>query len=371
METTNKKRTILLLSVFLALCCLALVLLPVTSNVAYAASGDYQKVTIRYLERVGESPFAVEVDKDVYIPVYANNRIEVKDVCKALGYKAFGVLQSYCDTFTYENGVYIAYYYKSVHLSAKTVDGNNVNYFLDVNNSFEDYYYQFVTSEENAAFTSDTYEWFWNKIHVNFPETANYKPNELHGYWGFVMIPHAYSFNDLWTSIFGNKNTFSGVLSNFMITENLSYSAYNSLLKEYNYAWYEIAWADIAAFFTGTKPADCYMFYVESDVTDVFIAENGATDIDDNDSAFRNDVESVIDTIGNVYDSMTEAGQLIIWGAVGVLGIMLLIVIIFLFRLFVITPVKVVANSAAEIIDSVNGNKRVRQSSGYTRKKRK
>ena len=344
-----------------------------TSTAHAATGGDYRRVTIRYLERIGDSPFAKEVENEVYIPVYADNRIDVKDVCAALGYKAFGVMQSYCDRFDYQDGVYVAYYYKSVYFKPITVDGNSPkeNMYLDINNSFEDYYKPFVRSDgddQTKPFDQSTYEYFWNKIHYNFPETANVKADELHGYWGMVALPETYSFNALWKELFGIDQTFEGVLEKIKVDQNLDWTAYDNLLKDYGYWWLERAWNTVVGFVAGMRyEADFYMLYVDSGVTEAFLADSGATDFNDDDGAFGNSVEGVIDWAGTIFDGFSDIGKVVMLVIGIILLVIILAVVIFLVKVFVFTPVKVIGKIATDITGDVTGTNKVK----YARPKKK
>ncbi len=381
MEKTTKQRTMtLLVAVLLLVALCALLFAPLGTSTAHAAtSGDYQRVTVRYLERIGDSPFAKEVESEIYIPVYADHQIDVKDVCAALGYKAFGVMQSYCDTFNYnaEDNVYEAYYYKSVYFKPITVDGNSPkeNMYLDINNSFEDYFKPFVRTNNDDTtkpFDESTYEYFWNSIHYDFPETANIKADELHGYWGMVALPETYSFSELWKELFNIDRTFQGVLRQIKVDQNLDWTSYNNLLKDYGYWWLERAWNTIVGFVAGMRyEADFYMLYVDSGITEAFLAENGATDINDDDGAFYNSVEGVVDWAGSLFNDFSKVGKIAALVIGVILLLLVLIVIIFLIKVFVFTPVKFLANTAKDITGDVTGTNRATYKRNTKGRKRK
>ena len=370
----KQRRKTLLAAVLLPVLLCVLLFVPLGTSTAHAAtSGDYQRVIIRYLERIGGSPFAKEVENEIYIPVYADNQIDVKDVCAALGYQSFGVMQSYCDRFDYQDGVYVAYYYKSVYFKPITVDGNSPkeNMYLDINNSFEDYYKPFVRSDnedKTKPFDQSTYEYFWNKIHYNFPETANVKADELHGYWGMVALPEMYSFNALWKELFGIDQTFEGVLDKIKVDQNLDWESYDNLLKDYGYWWLERAWNTVVGFVAGMRyEADFYMLYVDSGIAEAFLAENGATDINDNDGAFGNIVEGVLNWVGSAFDNFSKVGKVVMLIIGIILLLLVLAAVIFLLKIFVFTPVKVLGNIATDITGAVTGTNKTK----YARPKKK
>ena len=280
-----------------------------------------KEVIVEYLERVGETPFAVWKKKIIEVPIYDNELLSM-DVAKALNVKSMGVMQSYASNFEYNQatGTYRPKYAKSIWLSAKSVDGNSCNYFLDCNNSFKDYYYQFV---ERRIFSIDLYEYMLNSIYMKYPELQQYSDNEIYGYFGLVSIPNTYSINELWTQMFGNETTFDGVLEKFVFTEQLSYESYNALLNDFNYNWLEIAWNTVSGFVSGMSySADTYIFYADCETNQAFIGENGASDIEDNDSAIKNDIDNVVNELGELFnfESFDDLFNLVI----GVIGLYLI-----------------------------------------------
>ena len=223
------------ISLLIVVALLAFVVLGVMPSTAFAEATE-QYIKFEYLKRIDGTPFAEKVQTLINVPVYENHTIKLNDVKKALKCKQFGVMQSYCDTFEYdsETNTYKAVYYKSVYLNAKTVDGNSMNYYLDCNLSFQDYFGGFVG---DGIIDSDLFEWYLNKIHVTYAALDGYKADNIYGYWGVIIIPHGNDFNQLWADMFGNKTTFSGVLEKFMYTRNLKASEYNKLLRDYQYGW--------------------------------------------------------------------------------------------------------------------------------------
>lgn len=264
---------------------------------AYYIVNDSSKrdVIVEYLVRIEDTPFAIKKQSKINVPVL-DGKVKSSDVAIALGLKNMGVMQSYCGDFIYntEKGIYETTYQKSIWLSAKSVDGNSANYFLDCNLSYYDYYHQFV---EDEIFSNDLYEYIFNKMQLDYPQISSYKPNEIYGYFGFVSIPNTYSINALWEEMFGSNKTFSGVLYKYCYTENLKLSSYNKLLEEYQYNWLEIAWNDCGGLFSGGSwSADNYLFYADVETNEAFIAENGADDIYDDDGLVKNDVEDFFES---------------------------------------------------------------------------
>lgn len=273
--------------VFILIICAVLGSIPGTAF----AQAEEQYIKFDYLKRIEGTPFAEKIHTVIKVPVYDNHKIEIADVKKALKLKSFGVMQSYCDTFEYDatTDTYTAVYYKSVYLNAKTVDGNSMNYYLDCNLSYEDYYGGFVDKD---IVDRGLYEYYLNKIHVTYPNLDGYSSDNIYGYWGVVIIPHGNDLNQLWANMFGSSTNYSGELKTFLYTKNLKASEYNKLLNDYQYGWLEIAWKDIIGGLTGWSfEADFFIVYCDSQSTEVFIAENGATSADDNHGAMFNGIK--------------------------------------------------------------------------------
>lgn len=357
---------------------------PIT--VANADYIDSSLITVIYFERIEGTPFATRVQRQVRVPVKENHKIEIKDVANKLGNQVYGVLNSYCERFEYVPGgdYYMAQYENSVYLNAKTTDGNFNHYFLNINNTFYDYYAQFVKTSErielwrtyydyeinsirkNASsiirpidpgidpslrggsfgmdgydgiwkndnnsnikiLTIDLFSWYWNKIHLKYPQLNGIKSTELYGYWGFVPIPHSNSINDLLErNIFGFDTTFNGVLEDFKYEEVLSKEAYQSLLEDYGYVWIERAWAEVANAFGAGREADFYMFYASGETNIAFIAENGATNINDNRTGTVIKAEETFkDVVKSLKDAFSGDKAKKIIGVVIFLAVMIFIV---------------------------------------------
>ena len=117
-------------------------------------NANVQRVQIKYLKQIGNTPFAEPVYQYVDVPV-VNQVIYPADVYDALGVDSLKCLESHCINFEYKDDVYVAHYLKNVWLRAITEEGNYMDYFLDINQSFEQYYYQFV---EDGIISMDLYE---------------------------------------------------------------------------------------------------------------------------------------------------------------------------------------------------------------------
>lgn len=257
-----------------------------------------EKIKVSWLERIGDTPFAQKKYDYIEIPVI-NNTISPSDVVTALGLETLAVGQSSCQYFKYDSttDTYNAYYLKNVWLSSKDSNGNSMNLFLDINKSYYDYYYPFV---RDGIFTNGMYEWFWSTMVVAYPEISGVDDGNLYGYFGYTSVPYTYTLNQLIYEMFDGSPNMDGVVRYFSYRENLEYSSYRRLLDEYGYGWLEKGWNAVAGFVVGSKyPADHYFFYCDGDEDNAFIGQNGADDIYDNNGAFANGVEDVVEDITN------------------------------------------------------------------------
>ncbi len=277
-----------------------------------------QIVNIQWLQQIGNTPFATPVKKKVTI-ILTDNVLKTDQVASVLNISNFDVIGTTCKEFLYDEttDTYVAQYYKSVYLTSRTADGNTTNpseqssakYFLDINLSYHDYYYRLV---EDKVFSEELYEYvYYTNIITNYPELHSYKPKEVYGYFGYVVIPDTYTLNSLWKSLFDTETSFDGVTVNFCYKDNLSYDSYMKLLDEYGYNWAAQAWNATAGFVAGKSyPANHYLFL--ADVTsekknDIHISENGASDVMDDDGVIFNETEKAVEELGKVIEETLDS----------------------------------------------------------------
>lgn len=294
-----------------------------------------QRIRVKYLTRIGETPFATHNYAYVEVPV-TEGALPVDRIAAALSVKDFDVLGCSCYGFEYDSisGVYVGKYLKNVWLSAKTTDGNSANYFLDCNLSYKDYYYQFVT---DGVFSEDLYEYIFSQMLNAYPEMRGQTYDTVYGYFGYVVIPNTYSLNALWSEMFNTQTTFKGGVKTYEYTELLKYSAYQTLLDEYQYTWLEKAWSSVAGFVTGGSwSADHYLFYADIDQKEILIAENGADGMFDDGGLIGNEIQDggdaikdgISDAFGKVEEFFSDS-QSILKLIIGiVVGAFLIVVIV-------------------------------------------
>ncbi len=248
---------------------------------------EQRTVAIQYLQQIPGTPFAEKVTQSAEVTMQqGSNELPADAAAAALGLSSFDCLQSYCDgLIPSENGnTFVAHYFNAVWLKARTVDGNDYNYYLNINESYADFYQHFVDA---GIFDQGAYETVYStQIYSKYAELEGFGPEEIYGYFGFAMIPKTYGINTLWTEFFDTKTSQSGIISTFEYGADVTLSEYNSLLQDYNYSFLARIWNDTAnLFLSGSEDTTCYILYAEPGTESAFIAENGGDDINDDTGA--------------------------------------------------------------------------------------
>lgn len=278
----------------------------------YAYNTIYNKVektvAITYLERIPDTPFATSKTQQATVTVNKDDpTLPLDEASRAIGVNNFDCLGSYCNSFeTDSDNRYHAVYNNNVWLKARTVDGNDYDYFLNINKSYEEFYKYFVNI---GVLEQGAYETvFSSQIYGNYSEQlSGYSPSTVYGYFGFAMIPKTYGINALWKEFFNTETSQSGVVSTIEYGIDLSLSAYNNLLKDYDYRFLFRVWNDAANFFTsGSEDATCYILYAEPGTKTSFVAENGADDINDDSGAAQQPIDDITSAIGNIGGSIVD-----------------------------------------------------------------
>lgn len=269
---------------------------------------EQRTVAIQYLKQIPGTPFAEKVTQSAEVTMQqGSNELPADAAAAALGLSSFDCLQSYCDgLIPSENGnTFVAHYFNSVWLKARTVDGNDYNYYLNINESYAEFYQHFVDA---GIFDQGAYETVYSsQIYANYEELEGYAPEDVYGYFGFAMIPKTYGINTLWTEFFNTETSKSGVISTFEYGVDLTLAAYNELLKDYNYSFLRRIWNDTANLFTGgSEDTTCYILYAEPGTKSSFVAENGGDDINDDTGAAGQPIEDVGDFVGGVIDAVGD-----------------------------------------------------------------
>lgn len=256
-----------------------------TGNLDYAEEIIYNKdvknIKIRYLKQIGKTPFASMYEQTIAIPVI-NKAVRLDDAYNAMGIKSLDAIGSDCYSFKYDEDldVFVAYYLKEVWLRSATADGNYIDYFLDINNSYQTTYQPFVDS---GIISQALYEWvFSTKMLDKYPELDGYKYSEIYGYYGMLPVPNTVTLDSALKNMFQIETSVFGVIKNFSFDHKLSWDSYQKLLKDYGYSWLETAWQGIAGFVQGGDyDATFYMIYSDGEIQEGGIREDGH---DNNDS---------------------------------------------------------------------------------------
>lgn len=230
------------------------------------------------------------------------------DVAGALGINGVNALISPCRDFTYNanTGVYEAYYYPSVYLESRTVSGNMNQYILNPNKSYAEYYSQLV---EDEVITQDLYEYMYStQILQLYPQCGSILPENLYGYFGYIVIPATFTYNQAFKELFNTKLTFDGVVKSLDYEHSISLSAYNKLLKDYDYSWLARLWNDVWGALTECNAQHIFIF-ADCTATQGFVNANGGTAIDDTDGLIQNTVGTALKNVAeNVGDGLDDFG---------------------------------------------------------------
>ena len=278
-----------------------------------------QSVKIKYLEQIEGTPFAKMIEKRVDIPVI-DSVVRVRDVCTALNVDTIDCLGSNCLSFRYDatTDTYVAYYLKNVWLRSITTDGNYMDYYLDINLSYQDYYYQFV---EDGVFTNDLYEWiFSTQMMTKYPALEGYLYSEVYGYFGMAVVPNTHTLDSAFATMFDIDVSQTGIIKSFSFDQNLSFDAYQKLLSDYQYSWLSKVWEGIWGTVTGDTAATHYLFFSEPGVDRGHIGEGGQEDGEDTSGVVGGAIEEVGGVVGGLLGSAWQGVSSFISGIGGFLG---------------------------------------------------
>ncbi len=307
------------------------------------SADETQSVTVKYLERIGETPFAERITRQIEIPVVRDDPLGVDAVAGLVGLKTFDVIGTFCDEFRFDDSenAYVAHYWDSaVWFSAKTQDGNSIDFYLNCNNTFKESFYHLI---EKGFITEGDYEFILQEPLTKYPELQNIaggNEGNFYGFFAFTVIPTTYTVDDGLTKVVtkaftGDRTTISeGVAVMTMRNLNLDWAVYYDLLKAANYSylgkWWNVGIGNLA----GDHPATAYFMYAEPEIKEAFVGENGADDVLDDDGYYDNMVEDGKDIVKDNVDSALGgggaggAGGCAVGSALGVLLLLLLILLV-------------------------------------------
>lgn len=264
---------------------------------------ERKTVEVSYLEQIGKTPFAKKTTKTLNLPV-RNNQIYYDDVSEALGGASLNCLGASVNGFEMDSfGNYTAKYTNSVRVEAKTADGNRMDYFLNIDRTFKEFYSDISKS---GVFEVGLYSFMLNGIKQKYKACTNYTDDELYGLWGYVVVPKTRTFDSLFKDIFKTPTEFTGEMFDYSIERDLSYTSYTKLLRDYNYSWLETIWQTAIAGLTNwSLPATHYLFYADPDYKEVNIGENGG-DLGEEGGAIVEEMKDVVQEATKEADAAAE-----------------------------------------------------------------
>lgn len=244
---------------------------------------EVKTVKFTYLKQIDGTPFAAKLTETVTVPVVDGQRIFLGDVAAILGEETLSCMNSHARQhieFNETTQTYALTYLDAVWLRAITEDGKYVDYFFDVNKSYEQTYKTFV---EDELMQEGLYEYQFNNLISAYPALSTYGMDEVYGYFGVIFIPEAATLDNALYAMFGQGTNETGLSNYFEWQENLSLSAYNKLLDDYGYGWLTTLWSNIFNV-AGVQesPATGHLFYCDgADRTSYVIGKGGQDDPED------------------------------------------------------------------------------------------
>lgn len=269
---------------------------------------EKKSISVKYLVQIPGTPFATM--KTESAEAYAvNNVITREDIASALGKASFDCIGSYCDNFTVEGSTYTAHYYKGKYLKARTVDGNEDTVFLDINDSYKDFYQPFVDLGlmDSGAFETT----FSERVYAPYKEKlAGYSPATIHGYFAFTVIPKSYTLNAMFADIFNVGACKAGAVYGLDYGVSLSPANYQKLLDDFHYSYLKRIWNGFMDLLElGEDNANVYVMYVRPEDKTTFVNESGSDDPDDKNGSignfWNNTVGAVTGFFGDAWNSVT------------------------------------------------------------------
>lgn len=258
-----------------------------------------KKVNVSYLVPIDGTPFAIKTTKKVEVPLIMS-KLPYSYFTAELGVTSFNIFNSTVKDFTYDTSTdtYNAEYRYSLWLKSKTIDGFSVNCFLNVQNSYEDYFGNLV---KKGMCPSGLYDYMFNGLINTYVEKNkdnkkvcdilnSVKEDEIYGFFGYVAVPESYNvFNKLFSELFNYDTGYKGIAKSYKYTAKISYSEYDAMQKDYNYNFIKRFFNHLGSWLDKDAPtANYYFFWADGTEDRVMIAENGSKSFDnDNGLAFN------------------------------------------------------------------------------------
>lgn len=247
---------------------------------------ETETVTVQYLKLIDGTPFYTSARAELTLPVI-NGTFLVSDVEDALGV-GLDAVNSYVYKFEEIDGVHYARYLKNTVLKAQTTDGNTVEVYLDINESYESFFKKFVN---DGILPEDGYQVMYSHLIDDYPVLRDYAMKDVYGAFGFVTIPDGTALGDLWARMFSST---TNVGATYMLSYDsvLSLASYVKLRDQYEYSFLANVW-DVYLDVLTAQPqkASYYCLYTTPGTQFALISEAGNTnpeqppnDANDNDT---------------------------------------------------------------------------------------
>ncbi len=255
-------------------------------------------VNVDYLAQIEGTPFAKKERAQITVRTtnVAGSTLLPDDVASAMGIESFHFNTAPIEAFIYNvsENAYVAKYYNTVNLKTVTTEGKRMEYYLNPNKSFREFYFDFVTGD-NPVISLDCYNYMIGALKSNYPQLQDFQDTEIYGFWGYAVTPQTHLFSDIFATIQNKDTAFNGVEKHYELSGTLSIGAYNRLLGEdYGYGWLQIVFSDLmnAIPAGGVFEVKHYFVYADGKYTKTSIDQTGSSDVDNTTSVLNGDIQA-------------------------------------------------------------------------------
>ena len=294
----------------------------------YAGTPETKTITVKYLEQIGNSPFAAQKKVKVAVPM-TDGKPVYDDICSAMGntsLKCLGATVAEFEKDTFD--VYTAKYESSFYLQVKQEDGHYDEAYLKLEKTLAEYVDGLA---ERDIFEAGTFSYAMNDIRTKYPECENYESDEIYGLWGYVVIPETTTLNSVFADLLKVDPETPAIITHFKENGTLKYTPYNNLLKsEYDYGWLSAFSSWILTWFGNelTAPVQHVFFYADLKETEGGFDKSAGTDgstIELIGKGIGDMIGTFTDSIGKLFQKESESEKtlrsvLVLSGVVTVAG---------------------------------------------------
>ena len=270
-----------------------------TSNI------EYHTVSVTYFEEIDGTPFANKVTKENIEIICNPDYVTYDYLAQLCGVPNFRVFNNDVVDIQYlpANREYVLDYGTYIWCSYATADGNTSSCFYDLK-SYKDSFYPLLL--ENII-TQEMYEYCFTNILAKYPNCSGYSYDTLYGYFGFLTLPETHTLNTLVKDIFDIDTKSRGTFEMLTYTENLSSSAYQTLLNDFGYNRFEKLWEKFAGWVSGERLCHKYLVYCDGTQSEFYINHNGQDGVSDGDGVIIEGVENIVDNVVDVSKTAIKA----------------------------------------------------------------